>query len=178
MTKNLMKIRGPSVGQITVWLHERSIKMTTQPTHAKKSLAANCEESFSCDRTDINEVLVEEMKMCASTLGVPFETCTETSLCPSPCQIPGELLMDPMQASNVKAMTGASHGGQNSFEDGEAGASVSISPNVFFISFPIVHSKCQERSDDALTTISYLHSVTSSTASRSSSVNFVVLSDF
>ena len=139
MTKHLLKIQGPSVGQITVWLHDRGIKMTTQPTHAKESLAANYEESFSSDRTNINEILIEEIKMCASALGVSFETFTETSLCPSPCQTPGELLMNP--ASNVKVMTKASNGGQNSFEDGEAGASVSITDPLFFISLPIVHSR-------------------------------------
>ena len=129
-TNNLLKVQGPSVGQITVWLHDRSIKINTQPTHARKSLAANYEESLPCNCTDISEILLEEMKMCASTLGVNFETCAETSSCPSPLQIPAVLLMNPTQTPNVKAMTGASHGDQNAFDDGESGASVSISTTV------------------------------------------------
>ena len=151
MNKHLLKIQGPSVGQITVWLNDRSIKINTQPIHSNKSLVTNYEESLPCNCTDINEALVEELKMCASTLGMPFETCTEKSTCPSPSQIPGVLLMNPSQTPNVKAMTGAGHGGQNSFDNGESGASVSISP--FFISFLTVHRKCQERYEDALTTI-------------------------
>ena len=129
-TNNLLKIQGPSVGQITVWLHDRSVKMNTQPTHARKSLAANYEESLPCNCTDISEILLEEMKMSASTLGVNFETCAETLSCPSPLQIPGVLLTNPTQTPNVKAMTGASHGDQNAFDDGEYGASVSISTTV------------------------------------------------
>jgi len=124
-TKHFLKVQGPLVGQITVWLHDRSIKMNTQPTRAKTSLAANYEESLPCNCTDINEVLVEEMKMCASTLGEPFETCPEKSSCPSPPQISGELLMNPTQTPNLKAMT-----------DEESGASVSISTTIIFsISF-------------------------------------------
>jgi len=118
-TKNLLKVQGPSVGQITLWLHDRSIKLNTQPTHAKMSLVANYEESLPCSRADINVVLVEEMKMCASTLGVPFETCAEKSSWLSPLQIPGVMLMNPTQTPN--------HGDQNAFDDGESGASVSIS---------------------------------------------------
>ena len=133
MNKHFLKIQGPSVGQMTVWLNDRSIKIKIQPTQAKKSHVANYEESFSCDCTDINEALVEELKMFASTLGVPFETCTEKSTCPSPSQIPAALLMNPTQTPNVKTLTGAGHGGQNSFDDGESGASVSISPSVFYI---------------------------------------------
>ena len=154
MTKHFLKIQGPSVGQITVWLHDRSIKMTTQPTHAKKSLAANYEESFSSDRTNINEILIEEMKMCASALGVSFETLTETSLCPSPCQTPGELLMNP--ASNVKVMTKASNGGQNSFEDGEAGASVSINPLFLYPYQLFTGSDVKDQKTLFKTTLSYL----------------------
>ena len=127
MTNNLLKIQGPSVGQITVWLHDESIKMNIQPTHGKKSLAINNEESLPCDRVDINDVLVEEMEMCASSLGVPFETYTERSSCPSPLQILGVPLMNPTQTPNVKAVTGASNNSQNYFDDEESGVSVSIS---------------------------------------------------
>lgn len=135
MTKNLLKIQGPSVGMITVCLHDRSMKITTQPTHGKKSLVANHEESLPCNCVDIDEGLVEEMKMCASSLGLAFETCTERPSCPSPIQIPGLPLMNPKQTPNVKAMIGASHDGQDSFDDEESAFSVSISPLVFFISF-------------------------------------------
>lgn len=136
MTKNLLKIQGPSVGMITVCLHDRSMKITTQPTHGKKSLVANHEESLPCNCVDIDEGLVEEMKMCASSLGLAFETCTERPSCPSPIQIPGLPLMNPKQTPNVKAMIGASHDGQDSFDDEECAFNVSISPLVFFfISF-------------------------------------------
>lgn len=135
MTKNLLKIQGSSVGMITVCLNDRSMKITTQPTHGKKSLVANHEESLPCNCVDIDEGLVEEMKMCASSLGLAFETCTERPSCPSPIQIPGLPLMNPKQTPNVKAMIGASHDGQDSFDDEESAFSVSISPLVFFISF-------------------------------------------
>lgn len=135
MTKNLLKIQGPSVGMITVCLNDRSMKITTQPTLGKKSLVANHEESLPCNCVDIDEGLVEEMKMCASSLGLAFETCTERPSCPSPIQIPGLPLMNPKQTPNVKAMIGASHDGQDSFDDEESAFSVSISPLVFFISF-------------------------------------------
>lgn len=132
MTKNLLKIQGPSVGMITVCLHDRSMTITTQPTHGKKSLVANHEESLPCNCVDIDEGLVEEMKMCASSLGLVFETCTERPSCPSAIQIPGLPLMNPKQTPNVKAMIGASHDGQDSFDDEESAFSVSISPLVFF----------------------------------------------
>ncbi|KAL9971008.1 hypothetical protein ACROYT_G023482 [Oculina patagonica] len=58
MSEKLLKLQGPSIGQIKVWPHDRCIKISTQPTHPKQS-------------SEIKKVLIEEMKMCASALGVP-----------------------------------------------------------------------------------------------------------
>lgn len=119
MTKELLKLQGLSIGQINVWPHDRCIKINTQPTHPKQS-------------SDIKKVLVEEMKMCASSLGVPIKSYTEKHLCPSRPRIPGVPLMNSMQRS-AKAKIGTGHGDQNSLDDDDSDLSVSISPAVSYI---------------------------------------------
>ena len=167
MTKNWLKIQGPSVGKITVWLHDRSMKITTQPTHGKKSLVANHEESLPCNCVDIDEALVEEMKMCASSLGLAFETCTERPSCPSPIQIAGLPLMNPKQTPNVKAMIGASHDGQDSFDDEESASQVSIIALFYILlNCPLEVSRARlRRSNDYV--VSVCLPVTSLTAQHS-----------
>lgn len=64
--------------------------------YVKKSFVVNCEEFFLCDCMDINEVLVEEIKMCVFIFGVFFEICIEMFLCFFLCYIFGELLMNLM----------------------------------------------------------------------------------
>ena len=174
MTKNLLKIQGPSVGQITVWLHDRSIKMNTQPTQGKKSLIANYEESLPSNCADINEGLVEAMKMCASSLGVTLETCTEKSSRPSTLQIPGLPLMNPTQTPDVKAMTGASHDRQDSFDDEESAFQVSIIPLFYILlNCPLKVSRARARhSNDYV--VSVCLPVKSLTAQHSSSIIYII----
>ena len=96
MKINLLKLQGPSIGEVSVWPHDSCIKIQIQVPRGsrKQNSDANSKEIMGCSCSVIMKVLVEEVKICASSLGMPLRAYPENILCNclQPSRIPAVLL--------------------------------------------------------------------------------------
>ncbi len=80
----VLKIQSPSTGQIVMWCVDDSIKIKTQLIHVKQSPSKQeiCDKEIPpCSCPIIRMFFNEEMEICASSFGIPFEERIEKAWC-------------------------------------------------------------------------------------------------
>ena len=80
----VLKIQGPSIGQIVIQCHEDTIKVKTHLIHysqSRRKVEIVREEVPPCNCSLIEMVIADKMEKCARSFGIHFETKSDNSWC-------------------------------------------------------------------------------------------------
>ena len=80
----VLKIQGPSIGQIVIQCHEDTIKVKTHLIHysqSRRKVEIVREEVPPCNCSPIETAIADKMEKCARSFGIHFETKSDDSWC-------------------------------------------------------------------------------------------------
>ena len=80
----VLKIQGPSIGQILIQCHEDTIKVKTHLIHysqSRRKVEIVREEVPPCNCSPIETVIADKMEKCARSFGIHFETKSDNAWC-------------------------------------------------------------------------------------------------
>ena len=80
----VLKIQGPSIGQIVIQCHEDTIKVKTHLIHysqSRRKVEIVREEVPPCNCSPIETVIADKMEKCARSFGIHFETKSDNAWC-------------------------------------------------------------------------------------------------
>ena len=80
----VLKIQGPSIGQIVIQCHEDTIKVKTHLIHysqSRRKVEIVREEVPPCNCSLIEMVIADKMEKCARSFGIHFETKSDNAWC-------------------------------------------------------------------------------------------------